>query len=352
MSLEARMQLQKGALALDAELSVARGEVAVLLGPNAAGKTTLLRSLAGLVPLADGRVVLDGDVLEDTAAGVRVPTEHRPVGVVFQDYLLFPHLTAIENVAFGLRARGMAHGEARRKAAHWLARVGLDGQENARPKALSGGQAQRVALARALATDPRLLLLDEPLAAMDAGARAELRRGLRAHLASFTGTCLMVTHDPIEAMTLADQLVVLEDGRVTQTGAPAHVSAHPRSRYVADLVGLNLFAGKACGTVIELSGGQQLVIADQQPCTGEVFAVVRPQSVALHRSRPEGSPRNVWPGTAENLDVAGDRIRVQISGPVPLVAEVTPAAVAALHLGDGGPVWASVKATEVVVYPA
>ena len=162
----------------------------------------------------------------------------------------------------------------------------------------------------------------------------------------------MVTHDPIEAMTLADQLVVLEDGRVTQSGAPAHVSAHPRSRYVAELVGLNLLHRHGVRPTVELPGGQQLVIADTQPCTGEVFAVVRPQSVALHRSHPEGSPRNVWPGTAENLDVAGDRVRVQIGGPVPLVAEVTPAAVAALHLGDGGPVWASVKATEVLVYSA
>jgi molybdate transport system ATP-binding protein len=352
MSLEARVELQKGALTLDTSLDVAHGEVVVLLGPNAAGKTTLLRALAGLVPLAHGRVVLDGAVLEDSAAGIRVPTEQRPIGVVFQDYLLFPHLTALENVAFGLRSRGMSRAKAREHAADWLAQVGLSEQRSARPKALSGGQAQRVALARALAADPRLLLLDEPLAAMDAGARVELRHELRRHLASYEGTCLMVTHDPIEAMTMADQLVVLEDGRVTQSGTPAHVSAHPRTRYVAELVGLNLFAGNACGTIIELGGGQHLVIADRQPCTGEVFAVVRPQSVALHRSQPEGSPRNVWPGTVQNLDIVGERIRVQIAGPVPLVAEVTPAAVTQLRLGDGGPVWASVKATEVLVYPA
>ncbi len=351
MSLEARVQLQKGTLALDAELAVSHGQVAVLLGPNATGKTTLLRALAGLVPLANGRVVLEDAVLEDTEASVRVPTEHRPVGVVFQDYLLFPHLTVLENVAFGLRARGMARGKARGCAAEWLARMGLSAQGGARPKALSGGQAQRVALARALATDPRLLLLDEPLAAMDAGARVELRRDLRRHLASYEGTCLMVTHDPIEALTLADQLIVLEDGRVTQSGAPAHVSAHPRSRYVAELVGLNLFQGRAEGGAIELPGGQHLVAADAGQFSGDVFAVVRPQAVALHRVRPEGSPRNVWRGSVENLDVAGERIRVQVAGAVRLIAEVTPAAVAELHLDDGGPIWASVKATEVTVYP-
>ena len=163
---------------------------------------------------------------------------------------------------------------------------------------------------------------------------------------------MLVTHDPIEAMTLADQLVVLEDGRVTQAGSPEYVSAHPRSRYVAELVGLNLLRGRASAGVIELSNGQQMVAADDERLEGDVFAVVHPRSVALHRQHPEGSPRNVWPGTAETIDASGDRVRVHVVGPVPLVAEVTPAAVAALKLDDGGPVWASVKATEVSVYSA
>ena len=225
MSLKARVALQLGALDLDAELVVETGALVVLLGPNGAGKTTLLRALAGLVPVQAGQVLLDGVVLEAPADGIRVPTEQRPVGVVFQDYLLFPHLSALDNVAFGLRARGLPRAEARQRAADWLERVGLTAHAAARPKALSGGQAQRVALARALATDPRLLLLDEPLAALDASARAELRRELRRHLAGYQGTRLLVTHDPIEAMTLADQIVVLEAGRVTQTGTPAEVSS-------------------------------------------------------------------------------------------------------------------------------
>jgi len=352
MSLQAIVGLPMGSLALDVELSAGDGEVIGVLGPNAAGKSTLLRALAGLSPLRRGRVVLDGDVLEDTATGVLEPAERRRVGFMFQDSRLFPHLSVLDNVAFGPRARGLSRGEARRRAEEWLRRLGWTAPTSVRPRTLSGGQAQRVALARALATEPRLLLLDEPLAALDAGARAELRRELRRHLSSFAGTCLVVTHDPLEAMVLAERLVVLEEGRVTQAGRPEEVRAHPRSRYVADLVGLNLYRGRAAHGTITLANGSTLVAADGVAGPDEVFALIHPRAVALHRERPEGSPRNVWPGTADGLEVSGDRVRVRISGPVPLVAEVTPAAVGALRLDDGGPVWASVKATEVVVYPA
>jgi len=350
VSLEARVELILGQLHLDVDLAVASGELVVLLGPNGAGKTTLLRALAGLVPLDRGRVVLDGRVLEDAEGGEWVATEHRPIGFVFQDYLLFPHLSALENVAFGLRARGLTKVEARRRAAAWLERVGLAAHAASRPRALSGGQAQRVALARAMAGDPRLLLLDEPLAALDAATRAEVRHDLRRHLASFDGTRLLVTHDPLEAIALADRLVVLEEGKVTQTGTPAEVSEHPRSRYVAELVGINLYRGQADGRSVRLVGGGTVVAADINH--GEVFAAVHPHAVALHRRVPEGTPRNVWAGTADAVEVVGDRVRVQVTGPVPIVAEVTPAAAAELRLGDGGQVWVSVKATEVTVYPA
>jgi molybdate transport system ATP-binding protein len=350
MSLEASVQLTLGRLRLEAELAVATGELVVLLGPNGAGKTTLLRALAGLLALEQGRVVLDGKVLDDTATGEYVPADQRPVGFVFQDYLLFPHLSALENVAFGLRARGVGRVEARRRAAAWLDRVGLAAHAGARPRALSGGQAQRVALARAMVGEPRLLLLDEPLAALDAATRTELRRDLRRHLAGFDGTRLLVTHDPLEALALADRLVVLEGGLVTQTGSPAEVSGRPRSRYVAELVGVNLYQGRANGAAIELEGGGRLVAADG--LQGQVFAAVHPHAVALHRQRPEGTPRNSWPGTADALEVLGDRVRVRLSGTVPIVAEVTPAAARELRLADGGPVWATVKATEVTVYPA
>jgi molybdate transport system ATP-binding protein len=352
VSLEAIVGLRKGTLDLDIELDVTGNGVVVLLGPNAAGKTTLLRALAGLVPLERGRVVLDGVVLDDPATGVHVPTERRPIGVVFQDYLLFPHLSVLDNVAFGPRSGGAGRAAARERALDLLDRVGLADCAAEKPRALSGGQAQRVALARALATDPRLLLLDEPLAAMDAGARAELRRGLSRHLSAFPGTCLVITHDPIEAMTLGGQLVVVEAGRVVQSGTPDELSAHPRSRFVAELLGLNLYRGRAEQRSIVLANGRRLIAADPVPQEGEVFAVIPPRAVSLHRAVPEGSPRNVWQGTVGELDVAGDHVRVHVSGELPIIAEVTPAAVAALHLGGGGPVFVSVKALEVEVYLA
>lgn len=350
MSLEARVFLTLGELVLDAQINVETGEVVAVLGPNGSGKTTLLRALAGLIPLRDGRVVLDGQVLEDSAGGIRLPTESRSVGFVFQDYLLFPHLSVLENVAFGLRARGMRRTEARERAEEWLERVGLLEYSHSKPGALSGGQAQRVALARALAIDPDLLLLDEPMAALDAGARVELRRVLKKHLASFPGTRLLVTHNPLEAVALADRLVVLENGRVVQEGRPSQVTQHPRSSYVAELVGLNLIRGKASGDEISVDGGGRLVVPGAG--LGEVFAAIHPRAVALHRARPEGSPRNVWQGTVSGLDFEGDRARVSIDGPVPIVAEVTAAATADLDLASGGSVWVSVKATEVSVYPA
>ncbi|MFP5317664.1 MAG: ABC transporter ATP-binding protein [Acidimicrobiia bacterium] len=349
--LTATVGLTRGTLRLDVCLDLPMGTTVAVLGPNGAGKTTLLRALAGLQPLERGAVALGGDVLEDVATGACRPPEDRPIGVVFQDYLLFPHLSALDNVAFGLRSRGVARAEARRRAGEWLERVGLGDRLTSKPRELSGGQAQRVALARALATDPRLLLLDEPLSALDASTRLEVRRELRRHLASFPGVRLVVTHDPLEAIALADVLVVLEDGRVVQTGAPADVTARPRSRYVAELVGVNLWRAHAEGDRVDLPGGGRL----QAPAAGsggDVFALVHPRAVSLHRREPEGTPRNVWKGSAESLDLEGERVRVRVGGPIPIVAEVTPAAVADLRLADGGEVWVSVKAAEIEVYPA
>jgi len=350
VSLDATVHLTLGALALDMNLTIGEGEVVALLGPNGAGKTTLLRAIAGLVPIASGRVQLDGQVLEDAATGDYVPTEQRPIGVVFQDYLLFPHLSVLDNVAFGLRSRGTRPKEAAGKAAAWLDRVGLSSYARAKPNALSGGQRQRVALARALAPDPRLLLLDEPLAALDVTTRAEVRRDLKHHLASFPGLRLVVTHDPLEAAALADRLVVMENGRLVQTGSPAEVTEHPRSQYVADLVGVNLLRGQADQGSVRLPGGTVIAAAGAE--SGEVFAVIHPRAVALHRQRPEGSPRNVWRGRITGIELMGGRVRVRVDGEVPVVAEVTPAALRELGLEEGGEVWLSFKATEVGVYPA
>jgi molybdate transport system ATP-binding protein len=350
VSLDASIRLTLGPLDLDMAITVEEGEVVALLGPNGAGKTTLLRTIAGLVPFSSGHVRLDGKVLEDPANRQYVPTERRPIGFVFQDYLLFPHITVLENVAFGLRSRGMARQAAAERAIQWLDRVGLKSYAGSRPAELSGGQRQRVALARALAPDPRLLLLDEPLAALDVTTRAEVRRDLKRHLDSFEGIRLVVTHDPIEAVSLADRLIVMEHGHLVQTGTAAEVTEHPRSQYVADLVGVNLLRGEADHGSVKLTSGQVVAAAGAE--LGEVFAVVHPRAIAIHRTHPEGSPRNVWSGRASNIELLGNRVRVRIDGEVPLVAEVTPAALKELNLVEGGEVWLSFKATDVAVYPA
>ncbi len=349
MTLDAQVALTLGTFDLDVKVQVTDAVLAVV-GPNGAGKSTLLRALAGLVPIERGRVVIDGLVLDDPAANVHVLPEDRHVGVVFQDHLLFANLNVVENIAFGLRARHVPRAEARRRAVQWLERVGLPDVAAARPRQLSGGQAQRVALARALATEPALLLLDEPLAAVDTSARAELRRLLRQELRRYPGSRLLVTHDPIEAAALADELLVIEDGRVSQQGPLAEVTAHPKSAWVATMVGLNLLTGVAHGTTVVLPGGQTLVIPSAT--SGAIFAAFRPNAVTLHRSHPEGSARNVWAGQATELYPSGDRARIRVDGPVPLVAEVTAAAVNELRLAEGGEIWAAVKTTEIDVYPA
>ena len=343
MSLHAVIEVNRSGFSLDIDLTVEAGETVAVLGPNGAGKTTLLRALAGLVPIA-GRVELDGDVLDDSASGRHVPTEERRVGIVFQDHVLFPHMTVLENVAFGLKR------DRWRVARDWLDRANLGDKAGVMPGELSGGQAQRVALLRTLVTEPRLLLLDEPLAALDVSVRAEVRRELSRQLAGFTGIRILVTHDPLEAIALADRLVVLEQGKVVQTGLPSEVTARPRSRFVADLAGVNLLRGTGKDDHIELDGGE--VLAAPESGDGDVFAVIHPRAVALYLARPEGTPRNVWRARAEDLDLRGERVRVRLSGPVPLVAEVTPSAVRDLRLDAGAEVWLAVKATEISVYPA
>jgi molybdate transport system ATP-binding protein len=350
MTLEARLIRSLGDFNLDIELQAKPGEVVALLGPNGAGKSTAFRCLSGLLPLDDGSVQLDGQILDDPAEDVFVPPDRRPVAVVFQDYLLFPNLTALENVAFGLRARGMGKAKARARASTWLDRVGLSDRAQHRPRALSGGQAQRVALARALATEPRLLLLDEPLAALDAGTRGEVRRDLRRHLTTYDGVHLLVTHDPVDAYALADRVIILEAGRIAQTGSLPEVTARPRSKYIAELVGVNLITGTADnGAILTDSGGR---VVPAHPVDGATFAVIQPNSVALYLSPPHGSPRNVWPSRVTDIDRHADSVRVRLDGSIPLVAEITPAALDELALHPGDRIWASVKATDITTYPA
>ena len=347
MTLDAHVVVRRPTHTTSVTLKVARGEVLGLIGPNGAGKSTTLRALAGLLALDEGHVRVDDAAWSGT--GVHRPASRRNVGLVFQDSLLFPHLTALDNVAFGLRTRGAARTEARRRAREWLDRLEVLDLADRRPRQLSGGQAQRVALARALAPEPDLLLLDEPTASLDAAGGMALRVHLRRHLSGFGGVALVVTHTALDAMVLCDRLAVLDAGEVVQTGAPAEVAAAPRTEHVAALVGLNLVRGRADGDQLHLPGGQLLVTTAR--LHGDAFAAFSPASVSLFRQLPQGSPRNVWPGTVTALAPHGDAIRVRVEGAVPLLADVTPAALASLGLRPGAPVWSSVKATEVSVYP-
>ncbi|MFG1808543.1 ABC transporter ATP-binding protein [Streptomyces sp. NPDC049040] len=353
--LDAHLVLERDGFTLDVELAVRPGEVLALLGPNGAGKTTALRTLAGLTPLTGGHLRLDGETLEDPARRRRVAPEGRPVGVIFQDYLLFPHLTALENVAFGPRCHGVPRAAARALAADLLDRMGLADHAGVKPRRLSGGQAQRVALARALATGPRLLLLDEPLAALDAGARLDVRAELRRHLAAFEAVAVLVTHDPLDAMVLADRLVVIENGRLVQEGTPAEIARRPRTDYVARLVGLNLYRGKAAGRTVRLVPGLDLTTTEE--VDGPAFVAFPPGAVALHRDRPDSSARNAWPAKVVGMESHGAQIRVALagSGPadgLPFAADLTTVAVAELGLAPGGGVWVSVKAAQTHAYPA
>ncbi|MDT0615861.1 ABC transporter ATP-binding protein [Streptomyces lancefieldiae] len=343
--LDARLVVDRGAFRLDVALTAAPGDVVALLGPNGAGKTTALRALAGLVPLTDGHLRLDGTALD------RTPPESRPVGVVFQDYLLFPHLTALDNVAFGPRCRGATKAEARARAAAWLDRMGLADHAGAKPRHLSGGQAQRVAVARALATNPRLLLLDEPLAALDARTRLEVRAQLRRHLAAFEAVAVLVTHDPLDAMVLADRLVVVEHGGVVQEGSPADIARRPRNDYIAQLVGLNLYRGRSDGHTVRLDAGP--AVTTTEDLSGPAFVAFPPDAVTLYGERPTGSSaRNLWHCRVAGLESHGDRIRVDLTGELALAADLTTVAAAELGLHPGAPVWATVKATQTHAYPA
>jgi molybdate transport system ATP-binding protein len=344
--------VRRGGFDLRVALAVAPGEVLAVLGPNGAGKTTLLRALAGLTGLTGGSIHLDGTLLDD-GADVLVPAPQRRVGLVFQGYRLFPHLDVRDNVAFSARAGGASRRESRRVADDWLDRLELGGLAGRRPDQLSGGQAQRVALARALASQPRLLLLDEPLAALDARTRMQVRASLRRHLVEAGRPVLVVTHDPVEAMVMADRLLVVEDGRVVQQGTPAQVARRPATDYVARLVGLNLWAGRleAPGSVALDDGGRFAVVASA-PGEQRLMVAVRPSAVNVHTSQPLGaSARNVWPGVVDGIEPIADRVRLHVQGAPSALVDVTAAAVAELGLRPGSAVWLSVKATELEVYP-
>ena len=276
---------------------------------------------------------------------------------MFQNYRLFPHLSVRDNVAFAPRCRRAGRRESREIAERWLARLDLSDLAGRKPRELSGGQAQRVALARALAAEPGLLLLDEPLAALDAKTKLEIRAELRRHLAEFPGATLLVTHDPLEAMVMTDRLIVIEDGRIVQHGSPAAVARRPATQYVARLVGLNLYRGTLdpAGHITLDDDGGALTATPPAPTdaggVGPVLVAVRPNAIAVHTAKPDhSSPRNVWTGVVTGLELLTDRVRAQITGTPSALVDLTPDAVADLDLVEGRQIWLSAKATDLDVY--
>jgi molybdate transport system ATP-binding protein len=352
MTLDVDVLVQRDDFTLEAAFAAESGQTVAVLGPNGSGKSTLVAAIAGLAGIRRGRVTLGEQVLDDATSAL--PPERRPIGVMFQDLLLFPHLSAIANVAFPLRSRGVAKAEAHRRAAELLDRFELNARAHARPGALSGGEAQRVALARALVAEPELLLLDEPTSSLDVGARARFRSLLAETLRSFGGVRILITHDPVEAMTLADRLVLLEGGRVSQVGGPEDFRRAPRTPYAAEVVGVNLFDGRL--EPIETGAGQLVTAAGELTVAwpagrvgaiDDVRAILRPADVSLHVTRPEGSARNVFRGRIAEVAVEGERARVRLATRPPVVAEITLGSVRRLGLREGEEVWASFKAVEV-----
>ena len=362
---------------LDVEFSVAAGEVLAVLGPNGAGKSTTVAVIAGLLRADDAVVRVGNRILTDTDRGVCVPVHDRRIGVLMQDPLLFPHLTAIGNVTFAAR-RHADRSEARPRARRWLAEVGADDLADRAPDELSGGQAQLVALARALAAEPEVLLLDEPLAGLDVAGAATARSVLRRVLAAESRTALLITHDLIDVLTLADRVLVLEAGKVVESGRVADVLVAPRSDFGARIAGVNLVRGRMVGpgTLCDAAGNNwhgvnwhgvnwHGVIAAEdsgsparEPITmrQECVAVFAPAGVAVYREQPHGSPRNSVRVRIAALETTGGVVRVraaaQADGAAGLSADVTPESVAEMRLQVGEQVWFTVKTQAVGIHPA
>jgi len=341
----------------DLQLQVQPGEVVAVLGANGAGKSTLLALLSGLLQPDAGRITLDDQVLVDTATGTWVPPHRRKIALLAQQALLFPHLTAAANVAFGPRSQGVGRRAAHDVAERWLAAVDAVEFADRKPAQLSGGQAQRIAIARALAAQPSLLLLDEPMAALDVAVAPALRQLLRRVLRETRRTALLVTHDLIDALSLASRVVVVESGRIVEDGPTRTVLTEPRSAFTARIAGINLVAGTSDGHHLVTEAGTKIVGRFDPACRpgDPVVAVFQPNAVAVHVQEPTGSPRNHLPVTITELEPRGEIVRAH-TAPIPgagaLLADVTVAAVADLELLPGDSVYYAVKATEVTIYPS
>lgn len=365
---------------LEVSFSAEAGKTTVLIGESGAGKSTVLRILAGLLHPQRGHISLEDVVYFDSERRILVLPQERPFGYVFQDYVLFPHLSVFENVAFGLRAQHLPRQLIRQRVGEALERVRLTGFDQRRPTQLSGGQQQRVALARALALQPQLLLLDEPLAALDVQTRREIRQELRSILADIGITTIMVTHQYVEALLFGHHILVLDQGSIIQQGSQRDLLERPRSAYIAELVGMNYFRGQVvrCEAnaicTIQLHNGKERVEvmatleeqgqASNAPNIGEdAYVIVDPRSITLYQAPPDSSARNVFHGeivqllplgtSTRNGDTHDGRVRVSIlvdAAAPPLTAEITEASARRMGLSEGKTIYATFKATEAKAY--
>jgi molybdate transport system ATP-binding protein len=380
--LDAQFDILLGSFHLDMRFSSESGKTTVLLGESGSGKSTVLRLLAGLLKPDEGHFVLDDETYVVTAQHFEVPPQERPIGYVFQEYVLFPHLSVFDNVAFGLRMQRISRQVIRQRVGEALEQVHLVGYDDRRPSQLSGGQQQRVAIARALALKPQLLLLDESLAALDIQTRREVEQELRQILSKLQLTTVMVSHQYIDALLFGHQIIVLDHGKVIQQGSHLDLLLHPQSPYIAEMVGVNLLKGEVVSTdaslfhTISLSksdrkGLEVIAISqdDTQHTTNltphqEVSVVVDPRSITLHQSKPESSARNVFRGeiiqivpisaTFSETDKMMEglmRVSMLIDPALPpLSADITVTSSSQLELSEGKVIYASFKATETRAY--
>ncbi|MDG4669304.1 ATP-binding cassette domain-containing protein [Mycobacterium sp. 236(2023)] len=352
-----RVQARLDERAVDFDVTVDDGEVLAVLGPNGVGKSTLLLLIAGLLRPDEGRVELGGSVVTDTATGTFVPAHARGVAMLSQQAMLFPHLAVAANVAYAPRCKGQSRSQSRATAQRWLEAVDAAHLADRKPAQLSGGQAQRVAVARALAAEPRVLLLDEPMAALDVTAAPALRRLLRDILREQGRTAIIVTHDLLDALSIADKVIVIESGRVVESGPARAVLTAPRSAFAARIAGINLIPGTVTAPgVLRTDWGTEVYGTGELAVGTAAVALFQPRAVAVHLEAPHGSPRNVIAVTLGEVDVHGAAVRVrgvdQPDGGTGLAADITAAAVADLNLEPGRPVHFVVKAQEVELHPA
>lgn len=336
--LDARVILNRDSLTLDVELQLQHGEVIAVLGPNGAGKTSLLHALLGWLELESGWIMVDGEVIDSPDTDSYVPPQHRPFGMVFQDGLLFPHMSVEKNILFGagkdFNLKPLAESL---QANELLAKF---------PSELSAGERQRAAIARSLAARPKVLFLDEPFSALDIQGKRRGRSLLKEALAIGVSGCLIVTHDLVDAFTLADRVMIIEGGKLTQFDVPDRIRSRPGSEWIADLVGWNYYEGIGEGSVVTLPHGTTIFTA-QDDLDGPTSISINPASVSIFKSQPSGSPRNSWLSSIKNIEILNGRARVSLVGEIDICADITTAAANELRQSISSEVWVSVKATEV-----